>query len=131
MPSPAFKEGVAIGVNRHVVIADTDADAMRIAEPAHHMYHASLTKLWRENKATTPVAQMSVASLEDAVKSGAVIIGAPDTVRREIQRQVDELGLNYMMAGMYLRQSLARARDALAAPAGDRGDPEDHVGITP
>jgi alkanesulfonate monooxygenase SsuD/methylene tetrahydromethanopterin reductase-like flavin-dependent oxidoreductase (luciferase family) len=98
--SPHFPGGTAIGVNRHIVIADTDADALRIAQPAHEMYHASLTKLWRENKATTPVAQVSVSAIEDSVRSGATIVGSPDTVRREIQRQVDELGINYMICAM-------------------------------
>ncbi len=101
VPSPHFKEGVAIGVNRHVVIADTDAEARRIAEPAHEMYHASLTKLWRENQTTTPVASVSVSSLDQAVDSGAVIVGSPDTVRAEIERQITELGCNYMIFGMF------------------------------
>ena len=99
--SPHFAGGTAIGVNRHVVIADTDADAVRIAKPAHEMYHASLTKLWRENHATTPVARASIGDVEESMRQGAAIIGSPDTVVREIQRQVDELGINYMTVGMF------------------------------
>ena len=97
----AFAEGVAIGVNRHLVMADTEAEAMRIAKPAHEMFHASLTKLWRENHATTPAARASIASIEDARAEGAIIVGTPDMVAKEIQRQVDELGINYMTLGMF------------------------------
>ena len=101
VPGSAFPGGTAIGVNRHIVIADTDADAVRIARPAHEMHHASLTKLWRENHATTAVAKAAIADLEKAMAEGASIIGSPETVRREIQRQVDELGINYMTCGMF------------------------------
>ena len=101
VPSPAFPGGVAMGVNRHVVIADTDADALKIARPAHEMYYASLTKLWRENVATTAVARAAVPDIEKAIAEGSVIVGSPATVRAQIQRQVDELGLNYMTCGMF------------------------------
>ena len=99
--SPNFSGGTAIGVNRHVVIADTDADAVKIAEPAHQLFHANLTKLWRENHATTPAARASIGSIQEAMAEGAIIVGSPETVRAEVQRQVDELGLNYMTVGMF------------------------------
>jgi alkanesulfonate monooxygenase SsuD/methylene tetrahydromethanopterin reductase-like flavin-dependent oxidoreductase (luciferase family) len=101
VPGSPHPGGVAIGVNRHVVIADTDAEAVRIARPAHEMFHASLTKLWRENHATTPVARASIANIEDAMREGAAIVGSPETVAKEVQRQVDELGINYMTLGMF------------------------------
>ena len=101
VPSTAFAGGTAIGVNRHIVIADTDADALKIARPAHEMYHASLTKLWRENVATTQVARAAVADIEQAVREGSVIVGSPETVRAQIQSQIDTLGLNYMTCGMF------------------------------
>ena len=101
VPGTAFPGGTAIGVNRHVVIADTDAEAVRIAKEPFAMLHQSLTKLWRENHATTPVARASIASVEDAMNEGAAIVGSPETVRKEIQRQVDELGINYMTCGMF------------------------------
>jgi alkanesulfonate monooxygenase SsuD/methylene tetrahydromethanopterin reductase-like flavin-dependent oxidoreductase (luciferase family) len=101
VPGSAFPGGTAIGVNRHVVIAETDADALKIAQPAHEMFHASLTKLWRENHATTPVARASIGNIQDAMAEGAVIVGTPETVAKEIQRQVDELGINYMTVGMF------------------------------
>ncbi len=101
VPGSPFPGGTAIGVNRHIVIADTDAEALKIARPAHEMFHASLTKLWRENHATTPVARASIGDVEESMREGAAIVGSPDTVAKEIQRQVDELGINYMTCGMF------------------------------
>ena len=101
VPGSAFPGGTAIGVNRHIVIADTDADALKIARPAYEMFHASLTKLWRENHATTHVARASMPTVESAIEAGACIVGSPQTVRREIERQIGELGVNYMTAGMF------------------------------
>ena len=65
------------------------------------MYHASLTKLWRENVATTVAARASVGDIEEAIRQGSVIIGSPETVRAEVQHQIDDLGLNYMTCGMF------------------------------
>ena len=116
--SAAFPGGVAIGVNRHVVIADTDAEALKIIQPAHAMYHASLTKLWRDNVATTQVARAAVADVNQAIREGSVIAGSPETVRAAIQRQVDELGINYMTCGMFFGnlsyEHAMRSQDLLA-----------------
>lgn len=35
------------------------------------------------------------------MREGAAIVGSPATVAKEIQRQVDELGINYMTCGMF------------------------------
>ena len=83
VPGSPHPGGVAIGVNRHLVIADTDADALKIARPAHEMLHASLTKLWRENHATTPVARASIGDVEESMREGAAIVGSPETVVRK------------------------------------------------
>ena len=45
--------------------------------------------------------RLTAASIQDAMAEGAVIVGTPETVAKEIQRQVDELGINYMTVGMF------------------------------
>jgi alkanesulfonate monooxygenase SsuD/methylene tetrahydromethanopterin reductase-like flavin-dependent oxidoreductase (luciferase family) len=94
--------GTAVGVNRHVVVAETDEAAKRIAEPAYDAWYASLTKLWRENKVQGPaIARDTVARLDDAMKGGSFIVGSPATVCAEIERQVAAIGVNYFVCGMY------------------------------
>ncbi len=100
VPKPEFSGGTVIGVNRQVVVAETDEDAKRIAEPAHHAHYLSLTKLSRENVAG-PETSVAVGGLEEAIESGTVIAGNPDTVRCAIESQVAELGINYMNMAMF------------------------------
>ena len=101
VPKPEFPGGVVIGVNRQIVIADTDAEAERIAKPAHEQHHNSLMKLQRENKGGPLYTRSIPASYDDAVKGGALIVGTPATVRAAIERQIRELGLNYMSAAYF------------------------------
>ena len=51
--------------------------------------------------ATTAVARAAVADVEQAIRDGSVIAGSPETVRAQIQRQIDTLGINYMTCGMF------------------------------
>jgi alkanesulfonate monooxygenase SsuD/methylene tetrahydromethanopterin reductase-like flavin-dependent oxidoreductase (luciferase family) len=101
VPGAAHADGVAIGVNRHIVVADTDADALRIAKPAHEVYHASLSKLWRENVQGPSILLPSTEHVEQEIAAGSTIAGSPDTVRKAIAAQIDTLGLNYMLCGFY------------------------------
>lgn len=101
VPSDSHPGGVAIGVNRHIVVADTDADALRIAKPAHEVYHASLSKLWRENVQGPSILLPSTEHVEQEIAAGSTIAGSPETVRRAVAEQIRTLGLNYMLCGFY------------------------------
>jgi alkanesulfonate monooxygenase SsuD/methylene tetrahydromethanopterin reductase-like flavin-dependent oxidoreductase (luciferase family) len=104
-PKAAFKGGAAIGVSRQVVVADTAAEARRIAEPNNKRHHANLTWLIQRAKqqggdAANLGARLNVplaATYEDALKDGTLIAGTPAEVREEIERQVDALGINYLI----------------------------------
>jgi alkanesulfonate monooxygenase SsuD/methylene tetrahydromethanopterin reductase-like flavin-dependent oxidoreductase (luciferase family) len=101
-PKAAFKGGAAIGVSRMVVVADTDAEARRVAEPAVHYHHANLTWLARQHPSETGLAvRLNIplaATYEDMLAEGSLIAGAPETVRAEIERQTAVLGINYFIA---------------------------------
>ncbi len=54
------------------------------------------------------------ATYEDCVADGTVIAGSPQTVRAEIERQVEELGVNYLLTYLFLgTMSLADALRSL------------------
>jgi alkanesulfonate monooxygenase SsuD/methylene tetrahydromethanopterin reductase-like flavin-dependent oxidoreductase (luciferase family) len=96
-PKPEFAGGVAIGVHRQIFVAETDEEAKRRGEPFREQHHTSLTKLRRENKEYPGFTRSTPESFEDAMKQRNIIYGSPKTVREEVARQVDELGINYFI----------------------------------
>ena len=95
-PLPGFSGGSAAGINRRIFVADTDKDAVKIAEPAFQLWHASLTKLAREHTGGPVDAAHQTASLKVAMDEGSIIIGSPETVRAEVEKQIREMRCNYM-----------------------------------
>jgi alkanesulfonate monooxygenase SsuD/methylene tetrahydromethanopterin reductase-like flavin-dependent oxidoreductase (luciferase family) len=120
-PKAEFPGGAAIGIARHVVVADTMADARRIAEPAHYHIHANQTYLRRESArrasmkgdpkyGNTPAS----GDFDAAVAEGSTIVGTPEIVRAEIEKQVDALGINYLICYfMFGNMTLADALHSL------------------
>ncbi|MFT5485232.1 MAG: alkanesulfonate monooxygenase SsuD [Paracoccaceae bacterium] len=93
-----FPGGAAIGISRQVTVAETDEAALKIAGPAYKVWHASLTKLWRENNVEGPsFARNTVDTVEKAIAGGVHIAGSPETVREQLAEQIDALGVNYMV----------------------------------
>ena len=93
-----FNGGVAVGISRQVTVAETDEEAMKLAGPAYKVWHASLTKLWRENQVEGPTfARNAVDSVEKAMEGGAHIAGSPSTVKELLAEQIEALGVNYMV----------------------------------
>jgi len=93
-----FPGGAAIGISRQVTLADTDEAALKIAAPAYKVWHASLTKLWRENNVEGPhLARNTVDTVEKAIAGGSHIVGSPETVREQLAEQIEALGVNYMI----------------------------------
>ena len=91
-PTPLF------GAQRHVFVADTDAEAMAIARPAYRRWYDSLTHLWRQF-GTLPARFAS--SLEGAIEIDAAIIGSAATVRAEVERHLAATGCNYFVARFF------------------------------
>ncbi len=101
-PALDFPGGTAIGISRHVVVGDTDEDAIGIARPAYRTWHASLTKLYRNHGVAGPTfARGTLDTVEGAIEAGTDIVGSADTVRAEIERQIEALGVNYMICQFY------------------------------
>jgi len=96
-----FPGGIAIAANRHIVVADSDADALRIAQPAYRDWYMNLTHLERQNQGGPRFTGAMFADAAEAAKQGSVILGSPETVAATIERQVAELGVNYMILGFF------------------------------
>jgi len=113
-----FSGGAAIGVSRHIFIAETEAEARRVGQSAMTAHLANLKWLATKHGDTGLTSRLNLAfgaSYEDAVADGSVIAGTPPQVRAEIERQTDELGINYLLAYLFLgTMTLTEALRALA-----------------
>jgi alkanesulfonate monooxygenase SsuD/methylene tetrahydromethanopterin reductase-like flavin-dependent oxidoreductase (luciferase family) len=85
-----------IGMARHVVIADTDAEAMKLARRAYARWWDGFIYLWRLRGQNPPFTTY-VEDFDEVLRNGQAIVGSPDTVRETIASQVREAGLNYML----------------------------------
>lgn len=83
-----------VGVQRHIFVADTDDDAMKLSRGPYQRWYESLTSLWRQFN-TVPM--RFAESLERAVETEAAIVGSPATVRAEVERQLAASGCNYFV----------------------------------
>jgi alkanesulfonate monooxygenase SsuD/methylene tetrahydromethanopterin reductase-like flavin-dependent oxidoreductase (luciferase family) len=100
-PKPEYPGSVVIGVNRQVVVADTAEEARRIAQPAHEQHHEKITWLLKRNVNSLNYTQHIVGGYDAAVAAGTTIVGTPDTVRAELERQIKALGVNHMNLAMF------------------------------
>jgi alkanesulfonate monooxygenase SsuD/methylene tetrahydromethanopterin reductase-like flavin-dependent oxidoreductase (luciferase family) len=104
-PKSEFPGGAVIGVQRHIFVADTEAEAKRFAKPAMEHHLANLNWLRTKHGVTGPASRMNVPrgeTFEDCVADGSVIAGSPDRVYAEIERQAAELGINYLLTYLFL-----------------------------
>ena len=117
-PKAEFPGGAAIGVQRHVFVADTEAEAKRFAKPAMELHLANLNWLRTKHGVSGLTTRLNVprgATYEECVADGTVIAGHPEQVRAEIERQAAELGINYLLTYLFLgTMSLTDALRSLA-----------------
>ena len=83
-----------VGCGRHIFVADTDAEAMKVAAPAYKVWYDSLVSLWRKFRS---VPYHFAENLELALAKDSAIVGSPATVRAEIERHVAETRCNYFV----------------------------------
>jgi alkanesulfonate monooxygenase SsuD/methylene tetrahydromethanopterin reductase-like flavin-dependent oxidoreductase (luciferase family) len=84
-----------IGMTRHIVVADTDAEAHALASRAYARWFETLTHLERSRgQAGAPKLP---ASFDEAAATGECVAGSVTTVRDALLRQVHEAGVNYLL----------------------------------
>ena len=117
-PKAEFPGGAVIGVQRHIFVADTDAEAHRFAKPAMEVHLANLNWLRAKHGVTGLTSRLNVprgATYEDCVERrhrDRRLAGRP-CARRSSGRS-RELGVNYLLTYLFLgTMSLADALRSL------------------
>ena len=117
VPKPEFKGGAAIGILRHIVVAETDAEASLIAKPNIEHHLASLNYLRKLHSTPEFTARGGVPrgdTFEACVQDGSAIIGSPASVLAQIRQQAATLGINYLLSYFFFgRLTLAQALRSL------------------
>jgi alkanesulfonate monooxygenase SsuD/methylene tetrahydromethanopterin reductase-like flavin-dependent oxidoreductase (luciferase family) len=85
-----------IGMARHVVIADTDAEAMKLARRAYARWWEGFIFLWRRRGLKPPFTTYT-EDFDAVLANGQAVVGSPQTVRETIAAQVKDAGLNYFL----------------------------------
>jgi alkanesulfonate monooxygenase SsuD/methylene tetrahydromethanopterin reductase-like flavin-dependent oxidoreductase (luciferase family) len=85
-----------IGMARHVVIADSDAEAMKLARRAYARWWEGFIFLWRRRGLKPPFTTYT-EDFDAVLANGQAVVGSPQTVRETIAAQVKEAGLNYFL----------------------------------
>src|SRR5579885_18719 len=84
-----------LGVNRHIVIAETEAAARETADRAYPAWRYHMGKLWHEYNVPFPLEAALPPEWETLQRHGDAIAGTPDMVRDYIAREIAATGVNY------------------------------------
>jgi alkanesulfonate monooxygenase SsuD/methylene tetrahydromethanopterin reductase-like flavin-dependent oxidoreductase (luciferase family) len=118
-----------LGINRFVVAADTDREAMALGRRAWPRFYASFMKLWNKH-GTQPRYARIPEDFDSVVENGGAIAGSPGTIRERVQSMTEHAGANYFIsqfsfgdltqeevlhsAGLFAREMLPAARERVA-----------------
>jgi alkanesulfonate monooxygenase SsuD/methylene tetrahydromethanopterin reductase-like flavin-dependent oxidoreductase (luciferase family) len=80
-----------------MVLADTDAEALRIAERAYRRWYRHLALLWIERGIKMPMAVPLPAEIGPLLAAGAAFAGTPAAARAYIAEQIEMSGANYFI----------------------------------
>jgi len=118
-----------LGINRFVVAADTDREAMELGRRAWPDFYLSFMTLWKKH-GTQPRFARLPEDFDSMVQNGGAIAGSPGTIREQVRRMADEAGANYFIsqfsfgniaqqealhsAGIFARETLPAERERVA-----------------
>jgi alkanesulfonate monooxygenase SsuD/methylene tetrahydromethanopterin reductase-like flavin-dependent oxidoreductase (luciferase family) len=86
-----------MGINRLIVLADSEREAMRSAARAFRPWLDSLKHLWVARGVPFPPI-VPASSFEEWHHLGGAFAGTPEDARRYVASQVEEAGVNYLAA---------------------------------
>lgn len=106
-----------LGLNRHIVVADTDAAARKIAAAAFLKWRASFSWLWDQKGVPFPFPYPE--TFDAHMAAGFSIAGSPATVRDALARDIEAAGatgvLGHMIFGSIAYEDALRSLELFAA----------------
>jgi alkanesulfonate monooxygenase SsuD/methylene tetrahydromethanopterin reductase-like flavin-dependent oxidoreductase (luciferase family) len=90
----------ALGLMRHIVVAETDADAEKLARRAFAKWRASFTDLWQRSQVVFPLEHLLPRDWDGYVRQGLAVAGAPRTVCEFLSEQARAASANFVLGQM-------------------------------
>ena len=87
-----------VGVNRHIVVAETDEEALTLARSAYVRWRANMAKLWHERAGSFPLEAQLPREWDEAQAMGQDCAGAPETMRAFVEAEATR-GITYFAGG--------------------------------
>lgn len=84
------------GLVRHIVVAETDAEALAIARRAYPRWRYHMNYLWEKRGTKFTLGGIFPETYEELEKLGHSAVGSPETVRRKLSEQLEEAGSTYL-----------------------------------
>ena len=84
-----------LGVNRHIIIAETEAEALDTARRGYPAWRHHMGLLWHEYNVPFPLEAALPEDFAILQKHGDAIAGTPAMVRDYIAREIEATGVNY------------------------------------
>ena len=84
------------GINRYMVIAETDAEALAVARRAYKVWYGHFMTLWWKYNQKPPNVNYP-AEIETPIEIGTAVVGSPQTVLDALKPQLAESGANYLV----------------------------------
>jgi alkanesulfonate monooxygenase SsuD/methylene tetrahydromethanopterin reductase-like flavin-dependent oxidoreductase (luciferase family) len=85
-----------MGINRYIVIADTEEKALAIARPAYRRWHESFMALWTRHGVTPPNVNYP-PEIDGQLADGRALATTPAKALQILQKQMEESGANYLV----------------------------------
>jgi alkanesulfonate monooxygenase SsuD/methylene tetrahydromethanopterin reductase-like flavin-dependent oxidoreductase (luciferase family) len=87
-----------MGVTRHIVVAETEREALDIARPAYRKWREDFLLLWQQHHVRLPnPAALPAEHFEAAERSGRAVAGTSAKVAETLRRDIVEAGVNYLL----------------------------------
>ncbi|HYM73639.1 MAG TPA: LLM class flavin-dependent oxidoreductase [Stellaceae bacterium] len=84
-----------MGVNRHIVVADTDDEARAVARRGYPAWRHHMGLLWHEYNVPFPLEASLPPDFQAVLDRGDAVAGSPATVRAFIAHEIEATGVNY------------------------------------
>lgn len=89
-----------IGITRHIVVAETDAAAEKLAQRAYAPWREAIGYLWEHARTDFALKAIYPETFDELSALGHGIAGSPATVRAYLERLEEEAGVNYVLGQM-------------------------------